>query len=355
MKKRVYTITFQRALNYGASLQAYALAKFLLDRGYDVRVIDYLPRYFALQTYRPAKSFRGSIRKLKKIIRFNRFIKDNIPLTEHMCFSESGLKKLPHAHAVICGSDQIWNKKLTGGKFDGGFFLEWVPERTRRIAYAASSGAIEMSDFADVLGETLYRFDRVGVREESLQRDLSLWSPSVSSEVVLDPSLLIDNYDDILDCSRIPEGDYILSYVVGSGEMVSGFDHVIQNVKKITDLPVIHIGAKEIVSANRNILDIGPAEWAAFFKKAKFVVTNSFHGTTFSLNFQRNFMFVPHVIEVLNDRQRTLLSALGLSSLEYTGDEIGDLESFYVDYEEVEPRLKKLVDKSRKFLVDSIE
>src|SRR5688572_20605086 len=115
--RKVYTITFSHVLNYGAILQAYALAKFLKQNDIDVEIIDYRPSYFMYQTYRPRKGIVKSYNKLIKNIRFYKFRNKFLPLTNNIFFNLSKLKShFKNSNDIfICGSDQIWNSQLTNG------------------------------------------------------------------------------------------------------------------------------------------------------------------------------------------------------------------------------------------------
>lgn len=352
--KKIYTITFQKALNYGATLQAYALVKFLKSLGHDVKIIDYLPHYFFLQTYRPAKGLRKTLDKYKKLKSFSVFSNKFLPLTDKTYFTKKSMRRITDAHAIVCGSDQIWNKSLTGGEFDGAYFIDFAPPGTRRIAFAASAGSIRIKDHPETVKEYIPKLDAVGVREEILEADIKEVLPDKQIKTVLDPSLLIRDYSEVIIPSCTPNKKYIVSYVVGSGEMLSRFDRAIKKLKATTDIPVIHIGAKPIPSADENILNIGPSEWLTYIKNSCFVITNSFHGTAFSLNFEKNFIFIPHSIDNLNHRQTTLLKKLDLMSAMRSREEEIDFSGEPVNYSIITPRLNKLMEESREFLISSI-
>lgn len=352
--KKIYIITFQKALNYGAALQAYALAKFLRSSDFEVEIIDYVPTYFMLQTYRPAKGIKKSIEKFKKILAFNAFSSKHLPLTKSIYFSSRSISKISDGDAFICGSDQIWNYRLTGGKFDKAFFLDFVPAGARRIAYAASAGSIRVHDHISEVKELTSKFHAIGAREETLASDLEDMVDKTRLTVVVDPSLLIKDYIDVYDQRRIPATKYILSYVVGSGEMLARYEQAVTELKKTTNIPVIHIGAKHINSADINILDISPGEWVSFIKNADFVITNSFHGTAFSINLEKQFIFIPHTIENLNARQTTLLARVGLMNrcAHHTKDVRYDKQA--INYSEVSPKLESVVHASKHFLLESL-
>lgn len=352
--KKIYIITFQKALNYGAALQAYALAKFLRSSAFDVEIIDYIPTYFMLQTYRPAKGIKKSVEKFKKIVSFRAFSKKHLPLTQKTYFSSKAISRIADGDAFICGSDQIWNYRLTGGKFDKAFFLDFVPTHSRRIAYAASAGSIRVRDHSSEVKKLTSMFHAIGAREETLASDLEELIDNPRLTVVVDPSLLIKDYIDVYDLGRIPDSKYILSYVVGSGDMLVKYEQAIIELKKTTNIPIIHIGAKHINSADINILDISPGEWVSFIKNANFVITNSFHGTAFSINFEKQFIFIPHIIENLNARQTTLLAKVGLMDrcANQTTDVKYDAQA--INYNQVSPKLHSIVHTSKQFLLESL-
>jgi hypothetical protein len=354
--KKVYTVTFQRVLNYGAVLQAYALMKFLKTKNFDVEVLDYAPSYFLLQTYRPAKGLQKSIDKYKKFHKFKDFRTKFMTLTPKTYYSLNALNKLPAGHAAICGSDQIWNLNLTNKKFDPVFFLDFAKGDTKRIAFAASAGSIRLNDFAPLVKKTLESFDSIGVRESILAEDVKEIAPDTHPVVVVDPCLLIQDYSEVFDDSRIPNGDFIVSYVVGSGEMLECFNDRIKEFKKYYDIPVIHLGSKGIDAADISILDIGPSDWITFIKRAKYVVTNSFHGTAFSINFEKDFIFVAHIVSNLNARQTTLLKSVGLMDRMLKSDEVmTENKISVIDYKQVTPMLHDHVSQSQNFIIESLK
>lgn len=352
--KTVYTVTFQRVLNYGAVLQAYALLRYLNEQGVDAKVIDYAPSYFLLQTYRPAKGIKKTIDKYKKFRKFKAFRQKHMKLTPKTYYSFDSLKNLPKADAVVCGSDQIWNYNLTGKDFDPTFFLNFAPANTKRIAFAASAGSIRIKDFGSKVKSYLESFHTIGTREENLAQDVKEVAPNTTPVVVVDPCLLIKDYTPVFDDKLIPKQEYVVSYVVGSGEMLTRFNQRIAQFKQNNSIQIIHLGAKPIRAADQNVLDIGPSDWVTFIKHAKYVITNSFHGTAFSINFEKNFVFVPHVLENLNARQTTLLNNVGLIDRMLSDeDELHHISD--INYNEVTPKLDALVHNSQQFLLDSLK
>jgi len=360
----IYTLTYQRALNFGAVLQAYALAKFLNNQGYETQVIDYLPLYMHLQTKRPMKSIGGTIDKYKKYKKFAQFRAQFLPLTQSTYYSNKALAKLPNPEALIVGSDQVWNPNLHGKHFDTSFLFDFknsntdiqTSSNTKKLAYAASAGSVRFTDVTnDKVNKLLHDFTAIGCREGVLKEDIDSLLKA-DTDVVLDPSLLLQDYSEVEDKSCVPDHDYLVSYVVGSGEMLSTFNERVEEAKALFGLPVIHIGAKAVGNADENRLDIGPSQWFTLIKNAKFVVTNSFHGCAFSVNFQKQFIAIPHKLTELNQRQKTLLQGVGLSSrLLDDGQKLTQVNTNLIDYEPVSAKLSVLVQQSREFLLRHLD
>lgn len=375
----IYTFTYQRALNFGATLQAYALAKFLNDNELPTQVVDYLPPYMHWQTKRPMKSLKGSIEKYKKYRKFSAFRRQFMPLTPKTFYSRNGLKRLVDPSAFVVGSDQVWNPNLHGesrdkktGKanFDMTYLFDFpLPEayqtRVKKVAYAASAGSVRFRDITNrQIQDAISGFDAIGCRERILEQDVKVSldesnacnSTKPQTDTVLDPSLLIRDYSEIELSQLVPKHDYVVSYVVGSGDMLSTFEKRVSEAKHLFGLPVIHLGAKAIASADQNVLDIGPREWLTYIKNAKYVITNSFHGCAFSLNFNRQFTLIPHKLTELNQRQKTLLEGVGLSErLLADGEVISEENCRPIDFNEVNKNLDALIRHSQRFLIEALQ
>ena len=356
--KKVYTITFQHVLNYGAVLQAYALAKFLKDNDIETEVIDYRPTYFVYQTYRPRKGVNKTYNKFLKNIRFYKFRRDFLPLTKKIFFNTDALTSFfsKSKDSFVCGSDQVWNAQLTKDKLDKGYFLDFLPNTAKKIAYAASMGnsAFKDSDRAEAK-RLLTSFNSILVREDFAQDQVAkITDNECASEIVVDPTLLIDDYREILDFSLVPDHPYLVSYLTEDSKPVREY---IKKVKEMTGLPLINLGSHEIKEADINYLYESPSKWLGVFAKATLVCTNSFHGNAYSLIFKRNFTVFTRVTKKqLNRRQLTLLERLGIE-----GRFIGSLKELNqshlepIDYNKVTPKYRSLVDLSKSHLLNALK
>lgn len=356
--RKVYTITFHHVLNYGAVLQAYALTKFLKENNFSVKIIDYRPSYFVYQTYRPRKGISKTYYKFLKNIRFYRFRKDFLPLTRSIFFNLSKLKSYfkNSNDTFICGSDQIWNKQLTSGNLDHSYFLDFVPETAKRIAYAASMGNTEFdSSEKEQTKKLLENFNSILVREDFAQNQVhQITDNRCESNIVVDPTLLISDYSEILDFSLVPDSPYLVSYLTEDSNQVREY---IERIKEISGLPLINLGHHEIKNAHKNYLYESPSKWLGLFSKATIVCTNSFHGNAYSLIFKRNFtVFTRITKEKLNRRQLTLLEQLGIEDRFIKSvDSINEKSLNEIDYDVVSPKFERLVSNSKELLLNAIQ
>ncbi|MCC1483484.1 polysaccharide pyruvyl transferase family protein [Winogradskyella immobilis] len=355
--KKTYIITFQHVLNYGAVLQAYALAKFLNENEIETEVLDYRPSYFVYQTYRPRKGLGKTYNKFLKNIRFYKFRRNFLPLTKKIFFNTNALKSFfkTSSGTFICGSDQVWNSQLTKGKLDTGYFLDFLPKTAKKVAYAASMGnsAFKESDRSETK-RLLKNFNTILVREDFAQDQVSkITNNECASEIVVDPTLLIQDYSEVLDFSLVPDHPYLVSYLTEDSKPVREY---INKIKEMTGLPLINLGHHEIKEADKNYLYESPSKWLGVFSKATIVCTNSFHGNAYSLIFKRNFTVFTRVTKKqLNRRQLTLLERLGIEDRFISRiEDLKDLHLEPINYNKVSPKYNDLVNLSKRKLLNAL-
>lgn len=350
MKKNiVYTITFHSVLNHGAVLQAYALQAYLRTLNYDPVIVNYTPPYFINQVLRPAKGIGKTILKYRRLYLFKKFSEQHLTKsTRHM--SEKKLTELPLAHAAICGSDQIWNKHLTNGAPDKAYYLSFIKKGTKKIAYGASAGGHTLDSSEHETLDLLKDFDAIGVRENHLCDNLKKQHAMKNVQMVSDPSLLISDYKNIMDHSKTPRSKYIVSYEVSSDTTRAEYSKYLRKIQQLTKLPTYHIGDKFLETADHNILALSPSQWLSLISSAEYVVTNSFHGTMFSMNFKKKFVFIKHIEEEKNARTMSLLKRINLEKKAVTTTE--QPSEILNDYNTGE--LKKFIQESQSFLISAL-
>lgn len=323
MKKKVNTLTFHGVLNHGAVLQAYALQKFLINNGFHSELINYKPLYFTWQVLRPAKGFKKSLLKYSRLMKFKRFSKRNLYTTKKTFGSVKSFEEAKNfCDVVVCGSDQIWNKDLTGGRVDD-VFLQNYKNGVKKIAYAASAGPNHLSDNSDIC-DALLDFSSIGVRESHLVYDLEKIEKITDPILVVDPTLLLnkDSYKEICISSIVPKENFIVSYEVGTDETRVQYELFVSKLKELIGLPVYHIGDKPIKCADKNILDISPSDWLSFFNDSEIVITNSFHGTAFGVNFKKPLFVLSHCDNIKNVRIKSFLDKVDMSKCFISSPEV---------------------------------
>ncbi|MGD9127000.1 MAG: polysaccharide pyruvyl transferase family protein [Planctomycetia bacterium] len=313
---KIGIITFHFALSYGGMLQAYALQRCLELMGHEVEMIDYRPGYHM-------KSYRwqwkrmglngGNLRYLTVNRRFQRFCEKHLNIARRYTSLEELENYPPDVDAFVCGSDQIWCPRLTNR--DPAYFLSFVPDDKKRIAYAGSFGKSAFSEEdKQRMGDLLKKLDRISCREPS-GVDLVEEIAGCKAQCVLDPTLLIDDYDSVT-VPPVKDKDYVLEIVI---QHTPTLEKTTQAIASETGLPIIRVNDFLLTKAwqyRGQHRFPGPDEYLGFVKNAKYVTTNSFHGTIFSIIFQRPFFTVPLAGDMASKsiRMTELIERCGLNA-----------------------------------------
>lgn len=331
-------LTFQYANNYGAMFQAYALSRYLENNGHEVMVLNYHQDIPTVSEYlrNPIALFRkilgkGAISlsfiKAKmsetrgKVVEkdfdeiFDTFRRDHLEIRPAVPVHYSGLSAaLPDVDALIVGSDQVWAADFVFSS--PAYLLAFSPPGARRVSYAASFGKARLEGYLErTFSREIRKFDAVSVRERSgveLVRQLS----GIEATHVVDPTLLISDYSEIMDYSLVPDGDYILSYRLSqSAELSDWVDQSIAALASEMGLPIYAVStniAGEDGGDTRHLRPT-PGQLLGLIEKAHFLATNSFHGTVFALNFCTPFLTFARdsAKDKQNLRLTELLGAIG--------------------------------------------
>ena len=294
---KVGILTFHDAHNYGAVLQAYALKKYIKQLGYDVNVINYHHKTIPDGFPRENNELRWE--------KFNKFIKEltNGEQTVYTC--EEDLEKLD-IDFWICGSDQIWNTEITRG-FNKGFFLDFETNG-KKISYAVSMGIPELpKEQEEDFKNSINKLDFISVREETLKQYAERFTEKEVTKT-LDPTLLLESndYDDLLLENKY--GDYVLIYALGPDERLTKIAKKIAEEKKVK---IVELNDKEKENYFcEQVSNAGPMEFLTLIKNAKAIITNSFHGTIFSIIFGKEFYTITRLNR--NSRMENILDIVGM-------------------------------------------
>lgn len=329
MAKKIGIITQHRVVNYGSMLQAYALQEKLVELGCESEIIDYYPERFT--PLGMLKRIKEKSDKLKKhlsvrtaariiiipsyFIRFKMFfafMKSKMNLTEKVYRTEEELNAEQFDYDVYCtGSDQVWNSGWNE-KIEYPYFLSFAPDSARKISYAASFGKNELSE--DEVEETkalLERYDAISLREISgvaILKGLGI-DDAVN---VLDPTLLLNGEEwRKISSKRFDNDEYIFVYNLNRNKVI---DDYAENLSKKTGLKVKYISYQLHEAFRNGKMYCNPKveDFLSLIDNAKYVVTDSFHATAFSLNFNTEFVIV--YPGKYNTRLQSILEITGLTN-----------------------------------------
>lgn len=374
MKNRIGIITFHESPNYGALLQAYALKTYIEGLGYEVCFINYKNKkrqYAQVHGLRKVRSiiwnltFYKLLSSKKRAARTNEFREEYLPITSSCYTSEEEIKKNPpDLDVYITGSDQVWNPRNTNG--DQTYFLDFVPQGKKKISFAPSFGAASISDsFMEKCKDNVSDIDFLSVRERK-GAELVRKMLGRNAEVVCDPVFLLSpvQWHDI--SKRVISGKYILCYYMPGDSIVeSGIAAIANSLSKQTGYPIINIGKKEYERVkfwNKNQrYDLGPAEFVAAIENAEYVITNSFHGSAFSLIFEKP-LFVPYRADLpaekaLNNRIIELLKSADCEKCLFDCSHLCSVSfEFNPEYlDRTNPKMEVQIEKSKEFLMRALE
>ena len=373
--KKIALLTWANGENYGTSLQCYALQK-TIGTEYDCSVIDIplisVPVWKKLLC-NPVKS--GCIILRRKINLFfgkvplayegQKERHENFVQFRNTHFNFSGRydsnKKLANLNdeyeSFVCGSDQIWNPFL----FDSRYFLDFVSDNKKKIAYAPSFGTehIDSSENAAKIIPLVRDFAFLSCREESGSAWLSE-KTGRNVPCVLDPTLLLQKGEWLkIANEKYPRpSHYIFCYFLGKNEryLTAVFDFAKKNALKVVLIPIYK---KDFLRKCVVPRDVGPCEFLSLINHADFVCTDSFHGCCFSVLFEKPFApflrFSADDKKSQNARVLDFLKKLGLENLLYSTE--NDLDTIFaspIDFSSVNAVLEAEQKKSLFYLFDAL-
>lgn len=345
-------ITFYNTINYGALLQGYSLQKKINEFGIECEIIQYecesiskREKPIELTSIRNAKDLIKFITlkssEESKFKKFNRFSSENIKYSKKVYTRESVKELSKDYESFIVGSDQVWNLNLSDGDYT--YFLDFETDKSKKNSYAASFGYEEIPDkYKELSKQYLKEFNNITVREESGSKIIKNIIDR-DAKVVLDPTMLLTS-EEWLDISKLKpsEEKYILLYFIHNKKETFKFARELAK-KKGLKLIYINISPKPAFGM-KNVRDASPEEFLGLVKNAEYVITGSFHGTVFSINFNKKFFFEINKNKGnYNTRIANLVKALDLEDRAI--DNIEDID-MPINYECVNKKLNELRESS---------
>lgn len=367
--------------NYGTALQGYATIKTISDFGYECRIIKYIKNDSILKKIRlaPFMLISGGWdaikrkRKKDKIAVSSTDYAKNIAIRtkvnndwkerimEPYCDTYTGYEQLHEGSKqyglVLVGSDQVWTPLGLYSKF---YNLLFVDDSVPRMSYASSFGVSKIPWWQKkATAKYLNRIDALSVRELKAKELVDALSDK-KAKVVVDPTLLRTKSQWEQEFSDVPnkvEGDYIFCYLLGKRDETR---EEINKLAKSTGLKIVAMRhTDEFITSDEYFGDIAPydvtpIDFIQLVSKAKYVCTDSFHCSVFSIIFQRQFLtfyrFASTDGNSRNSRIDSLLSLMGLNSRLFLKGDIVQQMQACIDYVPVENKLDILRNDSLKFL-----
>lgn len=368
--KRIKTITSHDVYNYGASLQAYALMKYLQERGCEVQVIDYKPSYANARYnfwYMDAKYKWENFFILKFLAclllapkrfytyerkkAFDSFTLKYLCLTKKKYFSYDALKEDAElcADVFIVGSDQVWNSNHANGK-DPANYLGFVRGKAKKMSYAASFGMDHIEKGYELfVKQMLENFELITVREKHGVEILSRLG--IVSKQVVDPVFLLDKekWNSIAESKTLDE-DYILVYDFGNNPLIKVFAQEYARKHKVKIYSINDFIPHRY--ADKNINNAGPEAFLNWIRNAKCFISNSFHGTAFSIIYEIPFWVFKRK-DCVNSRMDSLLDMVGLENRVIEDDTSFERMDEDIDYQSVKRNLERNITFSKEILLRS--
>ncbi len=369
--------------NFGSQLQVLATIRKVEELGYESETIRYkkkltptfvlqtIPRLFNVSFIKAklhSKNKRKQIEKHPDIARnvlirnerFNKFVEKYFT---NLSKPYNGWENLvressKNYDAFLCGSDQLWLPNNLGSHF---YTLEFAPDNKPKIAYATSFGVSRIPDGQKkATAKYLNRFQNLSTREIAGQKIIKELTGK-TAQVVCDPTLLFDakGWEQMLPKKKVVEEPYVFCYFLGTNE-----EHraAANEFKKKTGLKIVTCPYLDnFVETDQNfgdiqLFDMDAADFVNLIRHAEYILTDSFHGSVFSILNHKKFMTFNRFNAGANSRNSridSLCTLLGLSERRYNGD-IMNVEKD-IDYRTVEEKLEKLRADSIKYLKTALK
>lgn len=381
MKMKVAILT-QAPLgtNYGNTAQAYALQTVLRNEGYEPIVLDRVRSEIYKTTHWSLSQIKSAILNLvDNKHRLTPHVFNEI-FKEHLSFVHKYLNISERLHTdgelrkhfqnntydvIIVGSDQTWRPSYSPNIYN--YFLDFLESDKNiiKIAYATSFGTSNWEftkEETKRCAQLVQHFDAVSVREEDAV-EMTAKHLIKDAVWVLDPTMLLEKSDylKLIDAQRISKRKGIYSYILDDTPAISKFIKNAQQLLKMdhfTNQPKVR--NREKVSKNLADYKYPSLEgWLQGFEEADFIITNSFHGTVFSVIFNKPFLTIVNK-ERGASRFYSLLGKLGLEdriidTVDLTNDQMEEMIFQKVDFSNANQKLKEMKRESMTFLLNALD
>lgn len=301
---KVAVITRHAIINYGSILQALATQEIVESLGHNCEIIDYvredehyskteetilkrksdwcnnwLKKHFYLAVRQPGTMIAGK--------KFEKAQRDYLNLTRRYSSKSELRANKPQADVYMTGSDQVWGP-VADGSYDSSYCLSFIDDADKKISFASSLGHTEMSEeLMKYYVKWLSRYNQMAVREDSAVE--MLYGLGFEAQQVLDPTLLIDSKGWEKYLEPIPEKRYVLVYQLHNNPKLNEYA---KRAAKEMKLPLVRV-SPTLHHFNRGgkfVWTPSLGQFLSYIKNAECIITDSFHGTAFAINFNTSFV-----------------------------------------------------------------
>lgn len=327
MKKKALLVTIFKVPNYGSVLQAYATQKVLEDEGYECKVLNYdhINSAWSVSHGIRRQSIKNKIGRLiglnshhRKENKLDKFACKHLHLTRQY-YSIDDIERAENGRydKYVVGSDQVWNTRFTNG--DPVYLLDFVKNGFCDCCAISSSFASKAIDikYEEAFRKGLRKFKHISVREQN-GIDILKTFGILNASVILDPTLLLssDEWNKLIRKKKELPRSYILLYMLCYAfEPRPLIFDVLRRYQKELNCPIIALegynGCKDATDLDIvDATDSSISDFLQLFSNASLVVTSSFHGTAFALNYGRPLVSITP--DGGDDRQGCILNQLDL-------------------------------------------
>lgn len=348
-------------------LQTYATQTAIEKLGHEAEVLDFVPEGIS---FKRANWPKNNVPVWKKLVKLpalfvvnllefrdvNRFLGKYIHLSpkRYGCYQDI-VVDIPMADAYLSGSDQVWNTQNNNPPEDlKAYYLGFAPEGKKRIAYAGSFGKNTFTESEEaVIKEYIAKYDHISVREDDGLSILRRFGFDNGVHVV-DPTLLLkgQEWKDFVSSKKAPKPGYVFVYNLNRNGLIK---EVAKALAKEKGLRIVNFADTfDFIKGAENRLGNTAEDFVNHIAHADYVVTDSFHGTAFSLNLNRQVVVVK--APRYNTRIESILRVAGLLESRLVGsvEEAMMALSTPIDYQDVNRRIDAAREKSYEYLKNAL-
>lgn len=372
--KKIGVVTWWR-YNYGSILQAFALQYKLKELKVESEIIcQYGKKTISISNLKekikrigPKKTIKRVFWKygLKKLRKRNKriqdFIDNNLNISEKEYDEINIIETNKIYDGFICGSDQIWNPRLTN--LDSIYWLGFVEKEKYKISYAPSMGVNELQDEEKrKIAENLKSFNAISTRESSSSNLLNSFLKTKKCQNVLDPTLLAGTeLWNKFNLKRKYDFEYIFVYMLRGTKKQRKLieEYAKKNKLKIVTMPFLDnekISFYDFKFGDIKEWSADPIDFISLIKNAKYVFTDSFHSMLFSTMYHTSFYLFPKIGKAQTNRVLDFQKMLGIDRMISKNTSIEDIDKFKeIDWNKVEQILSEKRKDSENFLKNSLK